>query len=293
LRLLENFDLKAMGHLSADYIHVVAEAIKLAMADRDEYYGDPNFVDVPLQKLLSDEYTQLRYRLIDKLKSSKEIRPGDPLAMLALKENGKYRPGIGGTTTCVVADRWGNVVSATPSANVENFDGGRTGVTYSNRLCSLNTEPGHPNCIQPGKRPRITLTPTLVLKNNKPVMAISVAGADLQDQTTLNLLLDFIEFGMLPEAAVTSPRFATKHHQDSFNPTKQRSQAFLKAGSLAINQQINEYVQKELALRGHELEVISKPIAVPVMLYIDPQNGMFYAAGDPGGGRHAAAVSEK
>ena len=108
----------------------------------------------------------------------------------------------------------------TPSANVpkEPREGGKAGVTFGNRLRSLNTTPGHPNCIQPGKRPRITLTPTLVLKEGKPVMAISVAGGDLQDQVALNLLLNVIEFGMLPEAAVTTPRFATSHHQDSFDP---------------------------------------------------------------------------
>src|SRR5205823_7290925 len=126
--------------------------------------------------------------------------------MKPLKESGQFRPGVGGTTTCVVADRWGNVVSATPSANVYREGGtGRAGVSYGNRLRSLNTTPGHPNCIQPGKRPRITLTPTMVLKNDKPILAISVAGGDLQDQATLNLLLDFIAFGMTPGAAVRAP----------------------------------------------------------------------------------------
>lgn len=290
LRLLENFDLKAMGHLSADYIHVVIEAIKLAMADRDEYYGDPEFVNVPLKELFSDAYSKIRYPLIDFKKASHEIRPGDPINMKPLKGSGQYRPGIGGTTTCVVADRFGNVVSATPSANVENFDGGSTGVTYSNRLCSLNTVPGHPNCIQSGKRPRITLTPTMVLKDKKPILAISIAGADLQDQAALNLLLDFIDFGMLPEVAVTKPRFSTKHHQDSFNPVGDRNKAFLKTGSLTLNETIDSKVQKDLANRGHVIDITKKPIAVPVMLYIDPKSGVFHAAGDPVAGRHAAGL---
>ena len=182
--MLEGFDLKAMGQFSADYIHVVAEAIKLAMADRDAHYGDPEFTDVPLQALLSDAYTEIRRPLIDMQKASLDARPGDPHGMQPLKGPGVFRPGVGGTTTCVVADRWGNVVSATPSANVpqEPRDGGRAGVTFGNRLRSLNTTPGHPNCIEPGKRPRITLTPTLVLKDGKPIMAISVAGGDLQVQ---------------------------------------------------------------------------------------------------------------
>jgi gamma-glutamyltranspeptidase/glutathione hydrolase len=291
LRLLEGFDLKAMGHLSADYVHAVIEAIKLAMADRDAYYGDPNFVDVPLTELLSDAYTQRRRHLIDMQHASLEARPGDPIKMEPLKGSGRFRPGIGGTTTCVVTDRWGNVVTATPSANVENVEGGRTGVTYSNRLVSLNTEPGHPNCIQPGKRPRITLTPTLVLQNNRPVLAISVAGGDLQDQTTLNLLLDFIEFGMLPQVAVTSPRFATRHHQDSFDPTPHREQAFGQAGSLTLHSGISPSVGAELTRRGHTIETATGPIASPVMIYMDQQRGVAYAAGDPAARRHAAGLS--
>jgi gamma-glutamyltranspeptidase/glutathione hydrolase len=293
LRLLEGFDLQAMGHLSADMIHAAAEAMKLAMADRDEYYGDPNFVEVPLAALLSDAYTTIRRPLIDMQQASHEARPGDPYQMKPLAAPGPSRPAIGGTTTCVIADRWGNVVSATPSANVYHEGGsGRAGVSYGNRLRSLNTTPGHPNCIAPGKRPRITLTPTLVLKDGKPILAISVAGGDLQDQATLNLLLNFIEFGMPPEAAVTAPRFATAHHQDSFDPNPDRAQAFLRAGSLTISDRVSEPAREELARRGHQVAATAAPIATPVMLSIDPQSGMLYAAGDPAAGRHAAGLGE-
>jgi len=293
LRLLEGFDLKAMGQFSADYIHVVAEAIKLAMADRDEYYGDPDFVRVPLEALLSDAYTELRRPLIDMRRASLEARPGDPCGMTPLNGPGVFRPGVGGTTTCVVADRWGNVVSATPSANVpkEPRDGGRAGVTFGNRLLSFNTTPGHPNCIQPGKRPRITLTPTLVLKDGKPIMAISVAGGDLQDQTTLNLLLGVIEFGMLPDAAVTAPRFATAHHQDSFDPNPNRARTFKGPGSLTVSDTVDDGIREELSRRGHELEVKASPIALPVMLYIDQESGVLHAAGDPKASRHAAGLA--
>lgn len=292
LRLLEGFDLQSMGHFSADYVHVLTEALKLAMADRDEYYGDPNFVDVPLAALLSDEYTALRRPLIARQHASLEARPGDPYAMQPLKQGGAFRPGVGGTTTCVVADRWGNVVAATPSANVYHAGGsGRTGVSYGNRLRSLNTTPGHPNCIQPGKRPRITLTPTLVLKEGKPVLAISVAGGDLQDQATLNLLLNFIEFGMEPATAVTAPRFATTHHQDSFDPNPVREKAFRQAGSLTISDQIAQATRDELARRGHQVEVKTGPIATPVMLAVDTESGVYHAAGDPAAGRHAAGLA--
>ena len=295
LRLLEGFDLKAMGQFSADYIHVVTEAIKLAMADRDEHYGDPDFADVPLQALLSDAYTEIRRPLIEMQRASMEARPGDPHDMKPLKGPGVFRPGVGGTTTCVVADRWGNVVAATPSANVpeEPRDGGKTGVTFGNRLRSLNTTPGHPNCIQPGKRPRITLTPTIVLKDGKPIMAISVAGGDLQDQVTLNLLLDVIEFDMRPETAVTAPRFATAHHQDSFDPNPDRMQTFKGSGSLSVSDSLNDSVRKELSQRKHKLDVRTSPIASPVMLYVDQESGAFYAAGDPKANRHAAGLGRK
>ncbi len=268
------------------------EAVKLAMADRDAYYGDPNFVDVPLDALLSDEYTHIRQPLIDLHRASLDVRPGNPYKMQPIKEGGLYRPGVGGTTTCVVADRWGNVVAATPSANVhgENPEGGQAGVTFGNRLRSLNTTPGHPNCIATGKRPRITLTPTLVLKDGKPILAISVAGGDLQDQVTLGLILSFIEFGILPEDAVTTPRFATTHHEDSFNPDADRQRTFSKAGSMIINDTVDQKVSDELTSRGHQVEPKSGPIGDPVMLYINPENGEFFAAGDPTAGRHAAGL---
>ena len=300
LRLLEGFDVKAMGHFSADYVHVVIEAIKLAMADRDAYYADPNFVEVPLEALFSDAYTETRRPLIDMKNASLEARPGDPYDMKPLKGNGVFQPGVGGTTTCVVADRWGNVVSATPSANVVPDQrhggqevGGRTGVSYGNRLRSLNTTPGHPNCIQPGKRPRITLTPTLVLKDGKPILAISVAGGDLQDQATLNLLLDFIEFDLKPEEAVTAPRFATSHHQGSFDPNPDREEAFGQAGSLRISDSVRSDVLEELSGRGHQVVTSESAIATPVMLYMDPDSEMFYVAGDPAARRHAAGLEER
>jgi len=280
-----------MGHLSTDYVHVAIEALKLTMADRDEYYGDPCFVDVPMDTLLSDAYTQLRQPLIDMEQASLEARPGDPYQMKPIKEDGVFRPGEGGTTTCVVADRWGNVVSATPSANVYHAGGsGTTGVSYGNRLRSLNTTSGHPNCIQPGKRPSITLTPTLVLKDGKPVLAISVAGGDLQDQVALNLFLDFVEFGMAPATAVVAPRFATDHHQDSFDPNPNRDQAFKRMGSLSISQAVDQHVRDELAQRGHQVEAKNGPIGTPSMLYIDQESETFYAAGDPAAGRHAAGL---
>jgi gamma-glutamyltranspeptidase/glutathione hydrolase len=134
------------------------------------------------------------------------------------------------------------------------------------------------------------LTPTLVLKDGSPILAISVAGGDLQDQATMNLLLDFVEFDMLPEAAVTAPRFATSHHEDSFDPNPNRVETFKQAGSLTINDNVGEDVCEELAKRGHQVKAQGNPIAVPVMLYINKADGMLYAAGDPATGRHAAGL---
>ncbi len=295
LRLLEGFDLQGMKPFSADYIHVITESLKLALADRDEYYGDPTFVQVPLDSLLSDPYTRLRRKLIDPAVASFERRPGDPSTFQALKtsrvhQDSTARIKVQDTTTCVVADRWGNVVAATPSCNLVGNTPGPSGVTQGNRLRSLNTTQGHPNRIQPGKRPRITLTPTLVTKNNKPVVAISVAGGDLQDQTTLNVLLNHVEFGMLPKDAVTTSRFYTSHHQNSFDPNPNRNEAFVKAGSLHINSDISTDTQSALIDRGHLLQTTSRPIAHPVMIYIDHKKGLIHAAGDPRTQRHADAI---
>lgn len=290
LRLLENFNLKDMGHLSADYIHVCIEALKLGLADRDEYYGDPLFTDVPLKPLLSDKYTQLRYRLIDMKKASAEIRPGDPVKMKPLSKPGTYRPGPGGTTTCCVADRWGNVVSATPSGNRKYQICEKLGIAHGRRLRSLNTTKGHPNSIAPGKRPRITLTPTIVLKNGKPIMAVSVAGGDLQDQTTLNLLLNHIEFGMMPEKAVRITRFCTMHHENSFNPNPDRPSTRKGTGNIRVNSRLNKDVIGQLIKRGHIIKTTKNPIGFPIMLYIDQKTGIVHAAGDPDAKRHAGAI---
>ena len=295
LKLLEGFKLRKMGHLSASYIHTVVESLKLALADRDEYYGDPRFTRVPLTSLFSDEYTGLRRKLIDPENASILIRPGDPYGPGPLKieaepvESNSDIP-VQDTTTCVVADRWGNVVAATPSANLVGNQPGPSGVTQGNRVRSLNTTPGHPTRVQPGKRPRITLTPTLVLKEGKPVLAISVAGGDLQDQTSLNMILNHVEFGMLPEQAVTAPRFNTFHHQDSFDPNPDRAATVTGPGRMRVNKAVSDDVLRELEKRGHKVSTTGGAIAYPVMIYIDHENKMIHAAGDPKAGRHAAAI---
>lgn len=274
LNLLGGFDMKAMGHLSADYIHAVTEAMKLALADRDAWYGDPRFNSVPMTALLSGEYGDVRRPLIDMQSASEEVVPGDPWSMAPRSTTAVPYTEQGGTTTLVASDRWGNVVALTPSGlGSLAGSGGGTGIIHGARLVSLNTWEGHPNRIEPGKRPRITLTPTLVLKDGKPVIAISIAGGDLQDQVALQLLLNHIEFGMQPEEASRSPRFNTNHHTGSFG------QGAPAIGSLRLQNRISEEVVAELKKRGHRAETTGGGIGGSAILYIDPETGMMYGAG--------------
>ena len=275
LRLLAGFDIGEMGFLSPDYIHVVTESMKLALADRDEYYGDPLFADVPLKTLLSDEYTQIRRSLIDMKRASQELRPGDPWNMKALLEGGgKTFPNEGGTTTCVTADKWGNVVVTTPSGLGSSAgSGGHTGITHGARLIINNNWPGHPNCIGPGKRPRTSLTPTLVMKDDKPFLAISVAGGDMQDQAALQIILDVVDFGMDIDRAMSAPRFSTQHFIGSFGQDKP------KLGSLFLNEKIDQMTGDNLAGRGHKVRMVRNNIGGIAMLYIDPVTGIVHGAG--------------
>jgi gamma-glutamyltranspeptidase/glutathione hydrolase len=280
LKLLEGSDLKSMGHNSAQYTHTVIEALKLAMADRDKYYGDPLFVDVPLKELLSEEYISIRRKLIDKERASQVTRPGDPINLRPLIDEGRSEAWPKGTTTCVVADKFGNIVAATPSGwGNNNETGGRTGVTHGTRLISLNTAEGHPNRIEPGKRPRITLTPTIVLKEGHPVMAISVAGGDIQDQTALQILLNIIEFDMDPFQAVNSPRFANYLHQDSFDPDPVRYRTIPDPPVLQINQEVDAKKIEMLKSMGHIIDQIEGAIGVPAIILID-EEGKKYSATD-------------
>jgi gamma-glutamyltranspeptidase/glutathione hydrolase len=286
LRLLEGFDLKSLGHNRPETIQLTIEAMKLALADRDVYYADPLFVDVPLEQLLSRSYADLRRPLIDRQKASYEQRPGDPRNGKPLLEQAEVRRGLGGpandTTTCLVADSQGNVVAATPSG-WSGVVAGRTGIWLGTRLQSFNTWKDHPNCIEPGKRPRITLSPTLVLKDGRAVLAISVAGGDGQDQTTLQLLIDCLDFDMNPAQAVTAPRFGTNHHLGSFR------QKPPELGSLLIYPEVGEETIKNLAARGHKITRSPRVLWAPTALRRDPRSGLIEAAGDPRARRHAAA----
>ncbi len=282
LRLLESFDLKKMGFNSADYIHTVIEAEKLALADRDEYYGDPNFTKVPMQQLLSDQYTEMRRRLIDPKKASLELRPGDPYNMKATKPPTITGPWQGGTTVMCVTDKFGNVIAATPSGLSSTAGvAGRTGIIHGARLSSLNTFAGTPNVIQPGKRPRITLSPTLLFRgtgnDEHPVMAISVAGGDMQDQAAIQVILNYVEFGMSPEEAFKAPRFSTTHFISSFGQDR------ASLGSLSVPKTLPEEVQADLRTRGHVVTIGREGVGGVALIGIDPKTKQATAVGPAAG----------
>lgn len=286
LAVLDGFDLAAKGHNSPDAIHLAVESMKLALADRDVWYGDPLFVDVPMRALLSSEYAVKRRALIDPAQASQVQQPGDPVHGTALLEAVAARTGLrsqaNDTTTCVVADKWGNVVAATPSG-WSGVQAGETGVWLGSRLQSFNTWEGHPNCIAPGKRPRITLTPTLVLRDGKPELGISVAGGDGQDQATLAIVLNCLDFQLPVSEAVTAPRFGTNHFVGSFR------QPPPKLGSLLLNAGVGEETIRALTSRGHHVDVSEGSLWAPSAIWIDGKTGRLNAAGDPGAGRHSAA----
>jgi gamma-glutamyltranspeptidase / glutathione hydrolase len=278
LRLLEGFDLKRMGHNSADYIHAVIEAEKLALADRDEYYGDPNFAKVPIQQLLSDRYTEMRRKLIDPKKASLELRPGDPYNMNATKPPTITGPWHGGTTVMCVTDKFGNVIAATPSGLSSTAGvAGRTGIIHGSRLSSLNTFAGTPNVIQPGKRPRITLSPTLLFHDNQPVMAISVAGGDQQDQAAIQVILNYVEFGMSPEEVFKAPRFSTTHFISSFGQER------ADLGSLSVPNTLPEAVRAELSARGHVVATTRDGVGGVALIGIDLKSKQATAVGPAAG----------
>jgi len=280
LRLLEDFDLEKMGFNSADYIHTVIEAEKLALADRDEYYGDPNFVKVPMQQLLSDQYTEMRRKLIDPKTASLELRPGDPYNMKPTKPPTITGPWHGGTTVMCVTDKFGNVIAATPSGLSSTAGvAGRTGIIHGSRLSSLNTFAGTPDVIQPGKRPRITLSPTLLFRDNdnQPVMAISVAGGDQQDQAAIQIILNYVEFGMSPEEAFKAPRFSTEHFISSFGQDRAR------LGSLSVPNTLPEAVQANLRARGHLVTVNRGGVGGVALIGIDPKTKQATAVGPAAG----------
>jgi gamma-glutamyltranspeptidase/glutathione hydrolase len=287
--ILSGFDLAAMGRDSADYVHTVHEAIKLAYDDRNAFYGDPDFVKVPIRGLLSADYASARRKLIG-AQAFLEHRPGDPFAFDpdVKPPANLYRPhsqgepprAEPGDTTCVdVVDNDGNLFSATPSSGWllgGAFIAGDTGVPLSNRMQIFDLDPASPNVLVGGKRPRTTLTPTILLKEGKPFLAISTPGGDSQDQQIANVLLNLIVFRMGLQEALEAPRFNSLHPFSSFDDHRSEP------GVLEIESRFPAATLEELKRRGHKLHVLG-PYGMPtgvVAVGVNPQTGTLRGGAD-------------
>jgi gamma-glutamyltranspeptidase/glutathione hydrolase len=307
LNILEGFDLKSMGYNSARYIHTVYQAMNLAYADRDFYYGDPYFPPKePIAGLMSKAYAKERAKLIDPAKNDPKIAPGDPYPFQ--NETNPYRnlllrwherkdsPEKGGTpmamndpehsffagTTSVnTADKEGWVVSVTPSGGwVPAVIAGKTGVGLSQRMQSFVTdEVENPfNVVAPGKRPRVTLTPTLAFRDGKPWMAFSVQGGDGQDQDLLQFFLNLVEFNMTPQEAVEAPGFYSFQMRASFDNHK------TEPGTIQLNESTPAWIRKELREMGYATQRFAQWSTGPITaVLIDRKFGTFWgAAGNHG-----------
>jgi gamma-glutamyltranspeptidase/glutathione hydrolase len=259
LRLLEGFDLDAMGHASAEYVHTVTECAKLAFADREAWYGDPHFVDVPLGELLSPAYADARRQLVAD-EASAELRPGAPggreprlarpVGAVAVAP-GVGEPTRGDTVHLDVADRFGNVVSATPSGGW--LSGApvipELGFCLGTRAQTFWLEAGLANSLEPGKRPRTTLSPTLVSREGEPYLALGTPGGDQQDQWALQAFLAHVHFGFDLQAAVDAPSHHTEAFPSSFYPRRARFR------HVAVEERAGGETIDGLRARGHDVEV--------------------------------------
>ncbi len=292
LNILEGFDLRSMGFNSADYIHTITEALKLAYADRDTYFGDPKFVNVPADTLLSKAYAAERRKEIGKT-ASMDFVPG-----LINGKRGKHPTEMdiartkiddalmASDTTCIDAiDKDGIVFSATPSgAWLPSVIAGDTGIPLTERAQQFILVPGAPNELAGGKRPRVTLSPTIITEQGKPFLALSTPGGDNQEQSLIQLFFNVVEFGENAQSAVEAPRFQTRHLIASFD-----NHAWNR-GDLLLDERIPASVGAELSARGHKVGTRSRWAsgAAPVMIRVTP-DGVIEAGADPYGYRVAHA----
>ena len=271
LRLLEGFDLAAMGHNSAEVLHTWIECAKLAFADREASYGDPAHVDVPLDELLSDGYSERRRALIDPAHASLELRPGlgrlpEGWPLLAEDEDDEAlspaglpraepeallgATGRGDTTHCDAVDRWGNLASCTPSGGwlQSSPTVPQLGFPVGTRGQMFVLDPSHPNALAPGKRPRTTLTPSLAQLPDGRRIAFGTPGGDQQDQWSLHFLLNLVDFGFEDlQAAIDAPTVHSEHWPESFYPR------LANPGLVDAETRIEEGVLADLERRGHRV----------------------------------------
>jgi len=259
LRLLDGYDLAGMGHNSADYLHTLIECAKLAFADREAYYGDPLFDDVPFEQLLSPEYAACRRGLVG-AQASPDFRPGDIgrgipeyATRPVMQDNSMQASGTqpGDTTHLDSLDAEGNLVACTVSGGwfqsspvIEGL-----GFPLGTRGQMFYLDPDRPNALAPHKRPRTTLTPTLVTRNGQPFLAFGTQGGDAQDQWTLQFFLNFWVFGMDLQAALDAPTVHSEHFPSSFYP---HSADPLR---VSVEKRIPARIRSQLARRGHLLRI--------------------------------------
>jgi gamma-glutamyltranspeptidase/glutathione hydrolase len=291
LALLAPLDLARAGHNTAAYLHTVTEALKLAFADREAFYGDPDFVDVPMAELLQPDYARERAALIDPGRAWPEMPPpGDPVRRARCPPGREdARPAAtaprgmpgdeGGTSYVCVVDRHGNAFSATPSD--VSFDTPvvpGTGLAVSSRGSQSRVDPGHPAGLAPGKRPRLTPNPALVLRQGRLFMPFGTPGGDVQCQAMLQVFLNVTLFGMDPQRAVEAPRVATFSFPSSNAPYPYAP------GRLSVEEGIDPGVAAELARRGHDVAWwppwVWKAGAV-CGIVVDPETGVMSAGADP------------
>ncbi|HEY3102415.1 MAG TPA: gamma-glutamyltransferase [Pyrinomonadaceae bacterium] len=288
LRILEGYDLKAMGLNSADYIHTTVEATKLAMADREKYLGDMDFVKIPYTGLLSKEYAAERRALIDKATASLAFRPGTaekftsdatPLDRPVKITTSDFADHEGDTSYIAVVDSARNMITFTPSLHSAFGTGvvmGDLGFIFNCRGDYYSLEAGAANALVPGKRPRSTLQGTLVMKDGQPLMLMGTPGADNQVLLTMQTLLNMIEFGMNVQQAIEAPKWLTRAFPASPFPHT------MYPGDLSVESRVPESVRKELLARGHKLRVTG-PWSSGSMaaIVVDLRTGVISAGTDP------------
>jgi gamma-glutamyltranspeptidase / glutathione hydrolase len=281
LALLEGFDLAAMGHNSAAYLHTLVESAKLAFADRETYYADPEFVDVPLNELFSERYAALRRALVDPERASMDLRPGDPRAMrVELGTPAKARSWGAGTTHVDAADRRGNVIAITPSGAWLRSSpvADALGFPLGTRLQTFYLDERHPNALAPRKRPRTTLTPSIATTRDGRWIAFGTQGGDQQDQWTLQFFLNVADFGMNLQQAIEAPRYSCMHAPSSFFPHDAAP------GLVRLESRIDERVCEDLAARGHKVETRPPWCDGNVLaVALDGARGQLAAGADPRG----------
>lgn len=258
LNIMEGFDIQGMGLNSPDYVHVLLEAMKLAFSDRHYYFGDPDFVDVPMMGLLSKAYASERRDTIDMAKAWPEMPPkGDPWRYQGQidRNNGattpfaKPGPSEPDTSYACVVDKWGNAFSATPS---DSFGSSPLvpglGMIISSRGTQTWLEPNHPSCLSPRKRPRLTPNPAMAFKNGRLFMPFGTPGGDMQVQAMAQMFLNIASFGLDPQQAVECPRVASWSHPDSFWPHSYTP------GRIELEGRISPDTASEMERRGHKVE---------------------------------------